>query len=176
MICQSFYLLAIMQKYTFTKFQFIIVVCSVLVNGVVKEYSTVFSVVFDFWLMLVMPILFVKKDFKKHIHIPIAIVLTLGFQTISLFTKNLAIGRIDDSTFISLIYGIDIYIMCALYYLYRNFNKEKNIMGGFWVFFMGKPIEKLKSMKAKREEKIAKLEKEINAIELEIERQKKKGK
>ena len=49
-------------------------------------------------------------------------------------------------------------------------------MGILWTWFMGKPIEKLKSMKAKREEKIAKLEKEINAIEIEIERQKKNGK
>lgn len=49
-------------------------------------------------------------------------------------------------------------------------------MGAFWMFFMGKPIDKLKAMKAKREEKIAKLEKEINAIELEIERQKKQEK
>ena len=49
-------------------------------------------------------------------------------------------------------------------------------MGAFWMFFMGKPIDKLKAMKAKREEKIAKLEKEVNAIEIEIERQTNKGK
>ena len=45
-------------------------------------------------------------------------------------------------------------------------------MGAFWAFFMGKPIDKLKEMKAKREKQIAKLNDEIKAIEAEIERQK----
>ena len=102
--------------------------------------------------------------------------MTFLFQFISLITKNLSINIVGKNTFITLIYGIDIYLMCFLYYIYRNYNKEKKTMGMFWVLFMGKPIEKLKSMKAKREEKIAKLEKEINAIELEIERQKKQEK
>ena len=49
-------------------------------------------------------------------------------------------------------------------------------MGILCTWFIGKPIEKLKAMKAKREEKIAKLEKEVNAIEIEIEKQKKNEK
>ena len=49
-------------------------------------------------------------------------------------------------------------------------------MGMFWVYFMGKPVDKLKAMKAKREEKIAKLQAEVNAIEVEIQRQTKNDK
>ena len=44
-------------------------------------------------------------------------------------------------------------------------------MGAFWAFFMGKPIDKLKEMKVKREEQIAKLNEEIKAIEAEIAKQ-----
>lgn len=39
-------------------------------------------------------------------------------------------------------------------------------MGAFFVLFAGKPVDRLKKMKAKREEKISKLEKEIADIEL----------
>ena len=67
---------------------------------------------------------------------------------------------------------IDLYIMCLLYYLYRNYKKEKENMGGFFVLFAGKPVDKLKAMKAKREAKIKKLEAEINAIEIEISKKK----
>jgi hypothetical protein len=45
-------------------------------------------------------------------------------------------------------------------------------MGMFWGWFMGKPVEKLKAMKEKREKQVAKLNEEIKAIETEIERQK----
>lgn len=45
-------------------------------------------------------------------------------------------------------------------------------MGMFWTLFMGKPVDKLVSMKEKKLEKIAKLQKEVSAIEAEIERQK----
>ncbi len=44
-------------------------------------------------------------------------------------------------------------------------------MGKLWGWFMGKPVEKLKEMKAKREAKRAKLDEEILAIETEIARQ-----
>lgn len=49
-------------------------------------------------------------------------------------------------------------------------------MGALWGFFMGKPVDKLKEMKAKREKQIAKLNEEIKAIETEIEKQKKSEK
>lgn len=44
-------------------------------------------------------------------------------------------------------------------------------MGAFWGIFMGKPVDKLKEMKAKREKQIAKLNEEIKAIETEIAKQ-----
>lgn len=44
-------------------------------------------------------------------------------------------------------------------------------MGAFWTWFAGKPVDKLKEMKVKREEQIAKLNEEIKAIEAEIAKQ-----
>ena len=44
-------------------------------------------------------------------------------------------------------------------------------MGAFWAFFAGKPVDKLKEMKAKHEKQIAKLNEEIKAIEEAIKAQ-----
>lgn len=181
LLCQALYILAILQKYKFTTKQFLIMLVSVLVNAYIKEYYPFISFIFDFWLTLFLPMIFLGKNFKKYWNIPIGIILILSFQFLSLVAKNISIGRIDNSTFISLIYGIDVYIMCFLYYLYRNFQKENKNMGGFWVFFMGKPDDKLVAMKEKREKKIAKLKEketkfqsEVNAIEIELSKRKNK--
>ena len=45
-------------------------------------------------------------------------------------------------------------------------------MGMFWGIFAGKPADRLRAMKAKREAKIKKYEAEINAIELELAKRK----
>lgn len=45
-------------------------------------------------------------------------------------------------------------------------------MGGFWVLFAGKPVDKLLKMRAERQEKVDKLLNEINAIDKEIAKQK----
>ena len=45
-------------------------------------------------------------------------------------------------------------------------------MGVLWVMFMGKPADKLKAMREKRLAKIAKLQAEINAIEIELSKKK----
>ena len=111
------------------------------------------------------------KNYKKYWQILVAFLLNFLFQLISLLVKNLSIGLVDESIFVVLIYGIDVYIMCFLYYLYRNFIKEQNTMGRFWGLFMGKPVDKLKEMKVKREKQIEKLNEEIKAIETEIAKQ-----
>ena len=49
-------------------------------------------------------------------------------------------------------------------------------MGILWGIFMGKPVDKLKKMKAVREAKRDKIDAEIKAIETEIERQNKENK
>ena len=171
--CQTLYSLAILEKYKFNKIELIITFVSVMVACAIKLLYPTIGVFFDIWLCFVVPYIFIGKGFKKKWwQVPLAYALTFCFQLLSLVAKNLSIGIIDNSTFISLIFNIDVYIMCFLYYLYRNYEKEKKDMGAFWVIFMGKPADKLKAMREKRLAKIAKLQAEINAIEIELSKKK----
>ena len=173
MLCQSLYNLAIIQKYKFDLKGFLLTFISVLASsGIRYFYNGYLTLLLDLWLFAILPMILLGKNYKKYWHILVAWALTFIFQVVSLATKNLAIKAIDGSTFVISIYSIDIYIMCFLYYLYRNYKKEKNDMGMFWGMFMGKPVDKLKEMKIKREKQIAKLNEEIKAIEQEIEKQK----
>ena len=171
MLCQTLYVLAILQEYKFKKWQLVTTIVSVLVGTYIKYLSTVAGWIFDVWFFIGMPILFLGKHYKKYWQVLVALALNLLFQFVSIIVKNLAIVVVGDSTFITLIYMIDLYIMCFLYYLYRNYVKENKNMGMFWGLFAGKPVDKLKEMKAKREKQIAKLNAEIKAIETEIEKQ-----
>ena len=170
--CECFYLLAILQKYKLSLIEFIITLISIFVSCALKLLLPMVGSLFDIWIFFVLPYMFIGKKFKKYWwQVPVAYALTFVFQLLSLLVKNLSIGIIDNSTFISLIYMVDLYIMCFLYYLYRNYVKEKKEMGAFWGIFAGKPVDKLKEMKAKREKQIAKLNEEIKAIETEIAKQ-----
>lgn len=166
------YILAIIQQYKFTKKQIILIAPTILVSCAVKLINNKIGLIFDIWIMFGLPFCLLKFNWKKIPAIIIAFLLNLAFQFVSILAKNLSIGFLDESTFIVLIYGIDVYLMCLLYYLYRNYQKENENMGAFFVLFMGKPVDKLKAMKEKRENQIAKLNEEIKAIEAEIERQK----
>ena len=137
MICQCLYILAILQEYKFKKWQLIITIISVLIGAYIKYLSSKVGLIFDIWLLIGMPILFLGKKYKKYWQVLTALFMTFLFQFISLITKNLSINIVGKNTFITLIYGIDIYLMCFLYYIYRNYNKEKKTMGMFWVLFMG---------------------------------------
>lgn len=125
MICQCLYELAILQKYKFSKIEFLLTTVSVFATCLVKLYNSKVGIVLDFWVLLFLPIILIGKDYKKYWNALVGVIFNFSFQLISIVVKNLAIVVIDDSTFISLIYMIDIYIMCFLYYLYRNYKKEK---------------------------------------------------
>ena len=101
------------------------VVLSIMASVFVKLYFDDFYIISDISITFILPIILVGKNYKKYFEILIAIVLSFAFQFISLIVKNLAITIIDESTFISLIFGIDVYLMFFLYYLYRNYQKEK---------------------------------------------------
>jgi hypothetical protein len=171
MFCQSLYILAILQKYKFEIGQFIATFISVIFSCVIKILNQYIGLVADVWTFIFLPMIFIKKDYKRYLHILVALLLTWAFQILSLLVKNLSFGFIDDSIFVVMIYMIDLYIMCFLYYLYRNYKKEQELMGRFWGWFAGKPVDKLKEMKVKREQKIAKLNEEIKAIEEAIKAQ-----
>ena len=173
MFCQTFYTLAILQKYKFSKSQFIITFVSILVSCFIKYYSQVFGGIFDLWIFFAVPMIFLGKDFKKKWwQVPIAYAITFSFQLLSLLVKNLGIVNIGETYFIGLIYMIDLYLMCFIYYLYRNYQKEKKEMGILWGIFAGTPTARLEKMKAVREAKIKKYEEEKKAIEVELSKRK----
>ena len=172
MLCQCLYLLSILQKYKLSIKELIITAIVVLLSCVFQIFISDLSLITDIIMLVVLPICFLGKEYKKYWQVLIAFVLTFSFQFISLVTKNINSVKASDTLFIGLIYMIDVYIMCFIYYLYRNFQKEKKKMGYLWVLFAGKPADKLKAMKAKREAKIKKLEAEINAIEIELSKKK----
>lgn len=171
MLCECLYLLAILQQYKLSVKQFIFTTISVFISCFCQMTIGKWSIITDIWIFFIFPCILLGKQFKKYWHVLFAWMLTLLFQVVSLLVKNLALKQVDDSTFIGLIYMIDLYIMCTLYYLYRNYVKEKKEMGVFWGMFAGKPVDKLKEMKAKREKQVAKLNEEIKAIETEIAKQ-----
>lgn len=178
--CECFYLLAILQKYKLTTKQFIATLISVFVSCALKLLLPTIGALFDIWIFFILPYIFIGKEFKKYWwQVPVAYALTFAFQLLSLLVKNLSIGIIDNSTFVSIIFSIDVYIMCVLYYLYRNYIKEKKTMGAFWGIFMGKSVDKLEAMKAKRLAQIDKnnaendkYQAEVKAIEVEITKRK----
>lgn len=172
MLCQSLYLLAILQKYKFNRFELSLTFINVALSTGIRYFTDKFSIAFDIWIFCGLPMLLLGKNIKKYPQVLIAWALTFAFQLISLLVKNLGITVVDESYFIGLIYSIDVYIMCVLYYLYRNFKKENETMGMLWGMFMGKPADRLRAMKAKREAKIKKLEAEVNAIEIELSKKK----
>lgn len=176
MLCESLYLLAILQKYKFSIKELILTTICVISSSLIKIFFENFSFIADILLLFVLPILFLGKQYKKYYQILVAFVLTLLFQVLSLLIRNLGFINVSDEYFVGLIYSIDVYIMSLLYYLYRNYKKERNDMGKLWVLFMGKPADKLRAMKEKREAQVAKLNEEIKAIETELARQEKEKK
>ena len=171
-LCECLFLLSILQKYWFNKKELIITIISVVVATILKIFNLNFFMVADIWITILLPMLLLGKQFKKYWAVLFANLFNFGFQIISLLVKDLGFVDASETYFIGLIYMIDLYIMCLLYYLYRNYQKENEKMGKLWSWFAGKPVDKLKEMKAKREAKKAKLDEEIKAIEAEIERQK----
>ena len=171
MLCELLYLLAILEKYKLSIKEFFATAIIVLISCIVQIFFVKWSFITDIIIFFIFPCILLGNNYKKYLQVLIAWVLTFIFQLVSLFTKNINFVRASDTLFIGLIYMIDLYLMCFIYYLYRNYKKEQKQMGFLWGMFAGKPVDKLKEMKAKREKQIAKLNEEVKAIETEIAKQ-----
>lgn len=124
MVCQTFYELAILQKYKFNKIELIFTILSVALACYFKLVNSTIGLIFDIWLLILFPIILLGKEYKKYWKAILGLLLNFAFQFLSVIVKNLAITFVDESTFISLIYMIDLYLMLFLYYLYSNYKKE----------------------------------------------------
>lgn len=96
--------------------------------------------------------------------------LNVIFQIVSALTKDVGINISLNNTLIGVIFGIDVVIMLALYYLYSNKNKGDDKMSWILDWLFGKSDAQLEKMKATRLKKIEKLQGEINEIDKELSR------
>lgn len=119
--------LAILGKTKYKNWQLIVLLATVVIGVAIKIYSSYMGWIFDIWQSVFMPMLFLGKDFKKYLRIPISIGLLLAFQILSMITKNLSISPtvLDNGLLIGIIYSFDIIIMEILYFLYSINKKEK---------------------------------------------------
>jgi hypothetical protein len=67
--------------------------------------------------------LFLGKNYKKYIRIPIGIGLLLAFQVLSLIVKDVGIKTLGSYLVTDIIFSIDILIMEILYFSYSNLSK-----------------------------------------------------
>lgn len=123
-----FFTLAIMQKTKYKAWQLIILILTVLGGTALKIWNSTYGIYFDIWQVIIMPIIFLNKEFKKYLNIVIANILLFGFQIISMYTKDIEFGVLGDSILVGTIYSIDVFIMIVLYFAYANVinNKDKD--------------------------------------------------
>lgn len=170
---QTLYLLAISRHLWFTrKREVVIVLISMLIGVGLRLCSATIGFVFDIYQYLIMPFL-IKDKYKfcvKSRRVILAVVLTIIFQIISLFVKNLEIFTVTNNNFlIAFIYNIDVSIMIIMYYLYSNKIKE-SAMGLFSGWLWGKSPKTLQKMRATRIAKIESLKTEVAEIDKELTR------
>ena len=117
-----------MQKTKYKAWQLIILILTVLGGTALKIWNSTYGLYFDIWQVILMPIIFLNKEFKKWLNVIIANILLFGFQIISMYTKNIEFGVLGDSILVGAIYSIDVLIMLILYFAYANVinNKDKD--------------------------------------------------
>jgi hypothetical protein len=119
-----FFILAMISKVKYNKYQTIIVIATVLLNVAVKMFSNIGGVILDVWQVIIMPAIFTLDNKKTHYKIIIGNILLMIFQLISMYIKNInTILVTNDGALISFIFSIDVFLMILLYYSYANIKK-----------------------------------------------------
>lgn len=167
------FLLAVNRKLNFTKFEWILVVISSISIAVIKQFNNTLGLICDVYQMFILPFI-IKTDCLIEHKIRYAIfgnILVLLFQMATLLTKNLSLVIVTNDFLTGSIWIIDVYIMCTLYYLYANIKIGGKKMSWFAGWLWGKSTSQLEKMKNTRLKKLAKLNKEVEAIDAEIAKQ-----
>lgn len=122
-----FFTLAILQKTKYKLWELFLIIITSFIGTAIKVFWTANAgLIFDMWQFIIMPIVFLKKDFKKYINIVIANVLLVAFQVVSLYIKNIDFGILGDSILTGTIFSIDVLLMILLYFAYSNILKNDN--------------------------------------------------
>lgn len=130
-----FFYLAILGQKSFSKKQLMLFIILIPVESTLKLVTNQFvSLICDIIVCFVIPFIMMKLNDNKITKKWILLYFLLGnifnllFQIISAFTKNIGVNIMDESTLITLIYSIDMFIMLSLYYSYSNLlnNRKEN--------------------------------------------------
>lgn len=82
--------------------------------------------IFDIWTVVIMPIIFLGKNYKRYWKVVLANLLLMTFQIISMITKQIKTFNVYESgVLISFIFGIDVLLMVILYFAYANLPNNK---------------------------------------------------
>lgn len=176
-VLNTLFLLAINRKLNFTKGEWILVISSSVLGAIIKVINPYIGIAFDFYQYFILPFLIKPSTvlLPKIRSVLFGNILVLLFQIVSAVTKNLGVPFATQDLVAGLIWMLDLYIMCILYYLYANLLKGEITMGWIASWLWGKSETQLERMKktrlekiAKNDENTAKLKEEIGAIDAEI--------
>lgn len=99
-----------------------------LILSLTVSNPTILVLIIDTAFLICTPLVVDKKIIKRSI---IGYILNLGFQIVSLITKNIGLKLLTDNLVIIIIFSIDYYIMVILYYLYSIKEDNNNVSWSF---------------------------------------------
>ena len=104
--------------------EFMICEVFIVIDTIAKYYNTTLGFIADCLMLFASPLVISKFKWKNSI---IGFLLINAFQLISLFTRNISLGILENTMLVEIILQIDYYIMLILYYLYSvKLKGEKN--------------------------------------------------
>lgn len=121
-----FFILAILQRTKYKKWEFCMLIATVLIGSAIKIWNNTIGLVFDVWQFIILPFIFFKGNIKCILRIIIANILLIAFQSISVIIKNIDYAVLtNNGTLINSIFSIDVILMVILYFAYSNILKNK---------------------------------------------------
>ncbi len=127
LVSYALFYLALLRQLWFTKNQAIIFFVSVIgfcLLRIIFDSDGVFGIVINSINIIqyfIIPFV-LRFEFRKIyiVRVLIGNILNFGFQLVAMITKNIGIKFTTDSSLVTTIFMIDLFIMLALYYLYSN--------------------------------------------------------
>lgn len=102
-------------KRNLTLKEFAICEIFIIIDTIAKYTNSNLGFVADCLMLFISPLIISKFKWK---HTIIGFLLINAFQLISLFTRNIELGILENTMLIEIILQVDYYIMLVLYYLY----------------------------------------------------------
>lgn len=121
-----FFILAILQRTKYKKWELCVLIATVLIGSAIKIWNSTIGLVFDIWQGIIMPFVFSKFKIKSIIPIIIGNILLIAFQSISVVIRSINYSILtNNGTLINAIFSIDVIFMVVLYCAYSNIIKQK---------------------------------------------------